>query len=74
LRLAVQGAGPDPEMRRKLAAKRLKVLEFIEGRLADARFTREYAPGEVDALRARIEEARLRYKNLLSESRTSFMW
>jgi hypothetical protein len=66
----VEGAGPDPEKRQRLAAKRLKVLEFIEGRLADARFTREYAPGEVDALRARIEEARLRYKNLSSQYRS----
>jgi hypothetical protein len=70
----VPGAGPDAGMRRALAAKRLKILEYIEGRLDDARFTREYAPGEAGALRARVEEARQGYKNLFSQSRTSFMW
>jgi hypothetical protein len=57
----VEGAGPDRDDRRRLAAKRLRVLEFIEGRLGDARFTREYAPGEVEALSKRLEEARQRY-------------
>jgi hypothetical protein len=49
-----------------LVAKRTKVLDFIEARLADARFTREYAAGEADALRERIAEARRAYRRLLS--------
>jgi hypothetical protein len=48
-----------------LVAKRLAILEFIEGRLGDARFTRTYQAGEVDALRSRIQEARERYRELL---------
>jgi len=52
---------PDRDEQRRLAAKRLRVLEFIEGRLRDARFTREYAPSEVEALSKRLEEARQRY-------------
>ena len=60
----VEGAGPDREDRRRLVAKRLKVVEFIEGRLADARFTRDYAPGEVEALRSRLDDARQRYARL----------
>ncbi|MBI4877566.1 MAG: CehA/McbA family metallohydrolase [Acidobacteria bacterium] len=59
--VSVPGAGPDPETRRRLVAKRLKALDFIAGRLRDARFTREYAAGEVDALTERLEEARRRY-------------
>jgi len=48
----------------QLAGKRLKVLEFIEGRLGDADYTRDYAEGEVQALRSRVEEARSQYLQL----------
>jgi hypothetical protein len=48
----------------ELVAKRLAVLDFIEGRLRDARYTREYGPGEADALRERIAEARREYQRL----------
>jgi hypothetical protein len=44
--------------------KRLKTLDFIEGRLGEEKFVREYAPGEVEALRQRVEDARARYKKL----------
>jgi hypothetical protein len=47
-----------------LVAKRLQVLDFIEGRLRDAKFLREYATGEADALRERIAEARREYRKL----------
>ena len=47
-----------------LVAKRLAVLDFIEGRLRDPRYTREYGPGEADALRERIAEARREYQRL----------
>jgi hypothetical protein len=45
----------------ELVAKRLTVLDFIGERLRDPRFTRAYPPGEVDALSARLEEARKIY-------------
>jgi hypothetical protein len=47
-----------------LAEKRLKVLDFIEARLRDERFTKEeaYRAGEVEALLERIGEARARYR------------
>jgi hypothetical protein len=48
----------------QIAGKRLKVLEFIEGKLRDPKFVKEYAPGEVDALSSRIADARARYKAL----------
>ena len=49
----------------ELVAKRLKVLDFIGGRLRDPSFTRAYPPGEVDALSARLEEARKIYRDKL---------
>jgi hypothetical protein len=49
----------------ELVAKRLKVLDFIGGRLRDSRFTRDYAPREVEALSARLEEARKIYRDKL---------
>lgn len=49
----------------RLAGKRLKVLEFIEARLGDAKFTRDYARGEAGALKERIAQARSRYQQLL---------
>jgi hypothetical protein len=48
----------------ELVAKRLAVLEFIEGRLRDAKYSREYGPGELEALRERIGEARREYRKL----------
>jgi len=49
----------------EIVQKRLKVLDFIDGRLSQEKFVREYSPGEVDALRSRIEDARVRYKKLI---------
>jgi hypothetical protein len=51
----------------RLVAKRLKVLDFIEARLKDAKFTREeeYAAGQVEAQRERVRQARARYQELL---------
>ena len=49
----------------ELVAKRLRVLDFVAGRLRDSRFTRAYPAGEVDALSARLEEARKLYRDKL---------
>jgi hypothetical protein len=51
------------------AEKRLKVLDFIEGRLRDPQFTATYAPGEVAALQQRIAEARSIYAGFLAQAR-----
>ena len=46
----------------QLVAKRLKVLDFIEKqRLSNPNFTKNWAPGVVDQLRLRIQDARERY-------------
>jgi len=52
-----------------LVEKRLKVLDFIEARLWDERFTKEeaYRAGEVEALRERIGQARARYRELTAD-------
>jgi hypothetical protein len=47
-----------------IAEKRMRELEFIEGRLQDPRYVREYGPGEADALRERIVLARQIYRKL----------
>jgi hypothetical protein len=49
----------------EVVQKRLKTLDFIEGRLSEEKFVREYASGEVEALRQRVEDARARYKKLM---------
>jgi hypothetical protein len=49
----------------ELVAKRLKVLDFIAGRIRDSRFTGAYPAGEVEALSARLEEARKLYRDKL---------
>jgi hypothetical protein len=41
-----------------LVARRVRVLDYVSGRLADRRFTSAFAPGEVQALAARVREAR----------------
>jgi hypothetical protein len=46
----------------QLVAKHLKVLDFIEKqRLTDEKFTKNWAPREVDQLRLRIQDARAKY-------------
>jgi hypothetical protein len=50
----------------RLVEKRLKVLDFIASRLADPKQSTTYAQGEVAALTAEIDEARTRYRQLLS--------
>ncbi len=47
-----------------IAAKRIKELDFIEARLRDAKYVKEYGPGEVEALRERIAQARRIYATL----------
>jgi hypothetical protein len=54
----------DESQRAALVAKRIEVLDFIEARLRDPRFTRDYAPNEAEALRQRISEARKAYEAL----------
>ena len=49
-----------------LVNKRLEILDYGESRLKDAKYTAAFAPGEVDALRERIEAARVRYQELLA--------
>jgi hypothetical protein len=51
----------------KLVEKRLKVLDYIAGRLHDPKLVEKdhCSPSEVEALLADIEEARARYKQLL---------
>ena len=45
----------------ELVAERLKVLEFIESRMHNRRFTRGYAPGVAHELLKRVADARARY-------------
>jgi hypothetical protein len=52
----------------EIVRKRLNVLDFIVGRLGEERFVREYAAGEVDALRSRVQEARAGYKKLIERT------
>jgi hypothetical protein len=47
----------------ELVEKWLKVLDFVGERLRDARFTRSYPAGEVEAFHASLEEARRLYKS-----------
>jgi hypothetical protein len=52
----------------QLVEKRLKVLDFIAGRLQDHKFVSSdsYSKGEVEALSKEVDEARTRYTQLLS--------
>ena len=46
----------------QLVAKRLKVLDFIEKRLQEPKFTRQrYLPPEIGQLMERIQDARAKY-------------
>ena len=56
----------DRERLPMLVKKRLEILDFGQERLKNARFTAEFAPGEVEALGQRIEAARKRYEELLA--------
>jgi len=56
----------DTERLPELVKKRLEILAFGEGRLQDPKYTAAFAPGEVDALRQRIDVARTRYLELLA--------
>ena len=49
----------------RLVEKRLKILDFIGGRLHDPEYTATYGKGEVDALAVELEDARRHYQNLL---------
>jgi hypothetical protein len=49
-----------------LVSKRLAILDYGESRLKEPKYTAAFAPGEVDALRQRIQAARMRYRELLS--------
>jgi hypothetical protein len=61
----VEGASfADRSQTQALIDKRLGVLDFVEERLADKNFTRRYAVGEVEALVARIAEARRLYQDI----------
>lgn len=53
----------------RLVEKRLAVLDYIEGRLKDARYTQRYAEGEVAAHMERVERARDQYRALLAPGR-----
>jgi hypothetical protein len=59
----------DRERLASLVKKRLDILDFGLGRLQDAKYTATFAPGEIDALRQRIEAARRSYDALLTASR-----
>lgn len=50
----------------QLVKKRLEILDYGQARLKDAKFAAEFAPGEIDALRERIDAARKRYEELLA--------
>jgi hypothetical protein len=52
----------------QLVEKRLKVLEYILGRLRDSTYIATYHPGEVAALREEVEQARTIYRGLLPKS------
>jgi hypothetical protein len=52
----------------QLVEKRLKVLDYIASRLADAKYVATYGQGEVEALTAEIDEARTRYRGLLGSA------
>jgi hypothetical protein len=56
----------DRERLPQLVQKRMEILEYGEARLRDPKYTAEFAPGEVDALRQRIQAARQRYQELLA--------
>jgi hypothetical protein len=49
----------------ELVAKRLRVLEYIEGKLRDEKFTRTYVVGELAKHNLRVQDARGRYRQLL---------
>ncbi|MCL5743949.1 MAG: CehA/McbA family metallohydrolase, partial [Acidobacteria bacterium] len=48
----------------ELIDKRMRILDYIDGRLRDRKFTATYAPGEVAALGERVRQARGLYQNL----------
>jgi hypothetical protein len=50
----------------ELVGERLEILKYGEERLNDPKYTAAFAPGEVEALRQRIEAARQRYQELLA--------
>jgi hypothetical protein len=52
-----------------LVRKRLDILDYGQQRLKDPKYTASFAPGEVDALGARIEDARRRYQELLAAAK-----
>jgi len=67
--LLVDGKGwRNTEKLPALVAKRLKILSFIDARLQDPQFVRNYGDGETEALHGRIAEARTCYQRLLDLS------
>jgi hypothetical protein len=62
--VVVGGRPPRSDDAPAIAEKRLKELDFIEKRLKDPKYVKEYSPGEVEALRDRIAQARRIYVTL----------
>ena len=62
--VVVGGSKVRSENAAAIAEKRMQELEFIEGRLKDPKYVKEYGPGEADALRERIVLARRIYEKL----------
>jgi hypothetical protein len=49
-----------------LVRKRLEILDYGQQRLKDVKYTASFASGEIEALGARIADARRRYEELLA--------
>jgi hypothetical protein len=60
---------PDRKQVVEIAGRRMKTLEFIEGRLRDPRLTAGSTKGEIQALEERIGEARAQYRKFLEPGR-----
>jgi hypothetical protein len=60
----VGGRTPRSDDAPSIAERRMKELDFIESRLQDPKYVAEYGPGEVEALRERIMQARRIYETL----------
>jgi hypothetical protein len=61
----------DREHLSALVAKRLAVLDYIDGRLHDPQYASSYAPGELQAHFERVEAARQKYKQMLQPATAS---
>jgi hypothetical protein len=52
----------------QLVEKRIKILDYIAGRLTEPKYIATFGHGEVEALTAEIDDARKRYQGLLGSS------